>query len=748
MSSTGKSAAPAVRMLLTGIAPLLATAVQAQTPQDPSAPTGLDDIVVTAQKRAESLQDTPISIAAFTERDLEARAISGLADLRGNVPNLQLAPHPNGAATTQIFMRGVGLNDDQITQDGGVAVYIDSVYVARSQGQALEVAELERVEVLRGPQGTLYGRNATGGAINFITRAPDLRAFGFKGQVTVGNFDQRRFKAAINVPIGDTLAARLSYLNSRQDGFIKNPGAGIKRWGDEDRQAMRADVMWRPGGDFSLRYSYDRSDIDDTPTYVALSPLHPRKARRPRAGSPLVRDVLPNDVTSQGHALIAEWEPSGALTVRSITGYRKLDNFQNQDYLTGALGPDPLQKNSSRAKQDQWSQELQLVGDALDDRLQYVLGAYYFTEEGGNVSNSYTPRTRTRTFTTATIENESYALFGQATFTPDWLDRRLHLTIGARQSWDKRAATLERATQINAGPILPGADIGDGRRTFSDFSPSATIAFDATEKVHLYAKAVKGYKSGGFNIRASSVTRFDEAFDSETLWSYELGMKSQFLDNRLRLNVAGFYSRYKDIQVNVQSDPDNIRITDVLNAGTATVKGVEAELTLAPVRELRMSASYGYLDARYDEVVDATGANISSQFRFVNAPRHSIALDFIYDMPRTPVGLLSANQLYDAERQIHQFDHIGRPLYHRRLWLAQRTPDADGNSGDVGRPRRALEPQPHRSGLLCVSVQHRPARRALWRTAHLWHRSDCGVLTRGAQARHHPIEKAIAHEHR
>ena len=609
----------------------------------------IEEIVVTAQKREESLQDTPISIAAFSARDLENKGISGLTDLRAQVPNLQLTPFPNNAATTQIFMRGVGLADDQITQDGGVAVYMDGVYVARSQGLAMEVADLERIEVLRGPQGTLYGRNATGGAINFITRKPDLGDFGFKGQVTIGNYDNRRFKAAVNIPVGETIAARLSYVNQKQHGFIRNPGTGIDRWGDKDREAMRADVLWQPSDRFSLRYSYDRTEIGDTPYYVALSPLHPLVLDRPEAGSPLVRDVLPNDITSQGHSLTAEYEVSDALTVRSITGYRKLDNFQNQDYLTGALGPNPLQKNSSRAKQDQWSEEVQLIGDTLDGALQYVAGFYYFKESGSNFSNSYSPPTLTRSFTTATIDNRSYALFGQATFTPQWLDNRLHLTVGLRQSWDKREATLSRQTQVNGGPITTIPGFGDGNRTFKDFSPSFVVAFDASPDVNIYAKAVKGYKSGGFNVRASSITRFDEGFGPETLWSYEAGIKSQWLDNRLRFNAAAFISKYSDIQVNVQSDPTNIRLTDVLNAGKATVKGVEVDLTLAPVRNLRLSVNYGYLLARYDEILDATGSNIADNYRFTNAPKHTIALDLTYDLPRLPIGQLSANVNYTAQ---------------------------------------------------------------------------------------------------
>jgi len=645
-----KISGPQARLLLCTLAMTAAHPALAQdaAPAADEA-SGLGEIVVTAQKRAESLQDTPISIAAFTAEDLETRGISGLTDLRANVPNLQLTPHPNSAATTQIFMRGVGLSDDQITQDGGVAVYMDGVYVARSQGQALEVAELERVEVLRGPQGTLYGRNATGGAINFITKKPELGDFGFKGQVTLGNYDNRRLKAAVNVPIGGTLAARFSYANIQQDGFVKNPGTGVKRWGDKDRQAMRADLLWQPFDAFSLRYSYDRSEIQDTPIYVALSPLHPLTVARPKAGSPLVRDLLANDVTSQGHSLIAEWNATDTLTVRSITGYRKLDNFQNQDYLTGAISPLPLQKNSSRALQDQWSQEIQLVGDAFDRQVEYVVGGYWFSEEGSNFSNSFSPPTRTRSFTTATIENESWAVFGQATWSPEWLDRRLHLTVGARHSWDQRAATLARQTQVNEGPIAPVPGVGDGSRKFTDFSPSVVLAFDAADNVNLYAKAVKGYKSGGYNIRASSISRFNDGFDSETLWSYEVGLKSQWLDNSVRFNVAGFVSKYEDIQINVQSDPTNARITDVLNAGKATVKGIEADLTLAPTRALRFSVNYGFLDARYDEVIDAVGNDVAANFRFTNAPKHTLALDANYDLPALPIGTLSTNVNYTMQ---------------------------------------------------------------------------------------------------
>ncbi len=649
----------------TFVASLLGTAAMPAYAQD-AADEGIGEIVVTAQKREESLQDTPISLVAMTARELETRQINGLTDLRSNVPNLQLTPHPNSAATTQVFMRGVGLNDDQITQDPSTAIYIDGVYVARSQGLAMDVADLERIEVLRGPQGTLYGRNATGGAINFITRKPTLGEFGGKLQGSVGNRDYFRVKGSVNIPVGDALAVGLSYLRAKKDGFVRNAGAGVSRFGDQDRTAYRADVLWEPTSTLSLRYSYDRSEIGDTPSYIAQVPFYPAKADRPRAGADTVASLLPNDVVSQGHAFTAEWEASDNLTIRSITSYRKLNNFQNQDYVSGALlgntvRPQAMQRNQSWTKQDQFSQELQLIGSLFDSSLEYVVGAYYFDEDGSyHAANLPTTQPVTR-YTDATISNSSKALFGQFTWTPHNLER-LHLTVGARYSKDKRAATLATSTQNGTGPIV-GVDNGGGRRSYSDFSPSFIIAYDAADNVNVYAKAVKGYKTGGFNTRASTITSFNAGFGEETLWSYELGLKSQFLNNRVRFNIAAFTSKYRDIQVNVQSDPNDIRKTDVLNAGRANVKGIEADLTVVPVKGLRLTANYGYLDAKYSKIINAAGQDVADEFRFANAPKHSYALDATYTSPDLGFGAIEANVNYNWQSKQYSSSNLSSGVY-------------------------------------------------------------------------------------
>lgn len=250
----------------------------------------LQEVVVTAQKREESLQDTPISIVALSSEALESRGIDGLSDLHADVPGLVISPHPNSGATVRIYIRGIGSANDQITYDPSVAMYVDGVYLARFQGLAAEVAELERVEILRGPQGILYGRNSTGGAINFITKAPQLGEFSFRQDLSAGNRDRLYARTRANIPMGETAAAELSFLRVRQDGFIRNAGTGVSRFGDQDRYAYRAALLWQPNDRFDLRYTFDRSDMEDTPVYLAVVPLYPAEASAPSASLPAVRD--------------------------------------------------------------------------------------------------------------------------------------------------------------------------------------------------------------------------------------------------------------------------------------------------------------------------------------------------------------------------------------------------------------------------------------------------------------------------
>ena len=636
---------------------------------------GLEEVIVTAQKREESLQETPISLQVFDNQQLETKGINNIADLQTNVPSLQIAPHPNSAATSRIYMRGIGNSDDQVTQDGSVAVYMDGIYIARSQGLAMDIADIQRIEVLRGPQGTLYGRNATGGAINYISVEPNLNSLEFKQQVTLGNRDLLRAKSSINLPLGETVAARLSFLRVKQDGFIDNEGSGVDRFGDTDRTAWRADVLWQPLDNLSIRYAYDRSNIDDTPTFFAAAPFYPQQADRPTKGSPSVRDLDRNDIVAQGHSLTATWDIDDNLTLKSLTAFRNLDNSQNEDFLTGIPASKlvPVQKNNSRAYQNQLSQEFQLIGDTMDRRLEYTLGAYFLREQGRNASNSATntallygldpvavanatsitwqPATKT------TFENRAYAVFGQGTWTPPVLEDKLHITAGARWSKDQR-----EAMRLAFNTTTRQYEQGEGDRSYNNFSPSLVVAYDLNSDMNVYGKIVRGYKTGGFNIRASSTERFEDGFAPEKLTSYELGLKSQLFDNRIRFNTAIFLADYDDIQFNLQSNPLNARQTDVLNAGKATIKGLETELTALLFTGLTLNLNYSYLHASYDDV-QQLGRDTSAQYRFINTPNHSYAVDLSYQFPSLPFGELSADIGYAWQDNIFAAPQVNRGRY-------------------------------------------------------------------------------------
>lgn len=640
--------------------------VPAPTTADAPEDYGLQEIVVTAERREQNQQDIPISITSFDPRALETKGITGIGDLNAAIPNVQFTPFPNAATNIRIFIRGIGNVNDQITQDPSVAVYVDGIYSARIQGQATEVAELERVEVLRGPQGSLYGRNATGGAINFISRAPSFDGISGTQRLSAGNYDLFEARTFLNVPVADRLAVQLSYLHSQRDGFVKNLGTGASRFGDRRRDAYRAAVRWQPTDDIDIRYSYDRSDVGDTAPYALTPvPFYPRTASRPSKSSAFVRDLEHNDIVAQGHSLIATWDVADTLQIKSLTGYRKLDTQYNQNAAPGVFGPFPANRNEFFQHQDQFSQELQMIGNLFDNQLQYVGGIYYLTESADNYDTS---RQFNFNFTnpglnfierSVTAKNTAYAAYAQMTYSPDALDRRLHFTLGGRYSHDKREGSFQRSVTPMTGPQVVGP-FGEGTRSSSDFSPNVTVAYDVTPDANVYAKFVSGYKTGGFNVNASSLTRFIEGFGPEDVKSYEVGLKSEWLNRTLRFNLALFHMDYRDIQVGV-ADAVNPALVDVINAGKARIRGLEMDITARPTKGLTVAVSYGYLDAKFTEVINNAGMNIAPVFPFVQAPKHTLTGSIDYVFPETAIGEFSVNVGYSFVDD--QFSQPGDPRY-------------------------------------------------------------------------------------
>lgn len=608
--------------------------------------TGIEEITVTAQKREESLQKVPISMSAVTAKDIETKRIQGFEDLYTQVPNLSFSPHPSSQNTPMIYIRGIGLVDDQLAQDQSTGVYLNGIYIARPQGMNINVADLERIEVLRGPQGTLYGRNTTAGAINFVSKAPSTEGVGFLQRFTAGERNLLESYTSLNIPMGDSVAARFSFLRGVQDGFVRNRGTGSDYFGSTDRWALMADFLWHVNESVDVRYTYDRSDLGDSSAYVAVAPDGYGTGHRPSKGSPAVRDFHDNDIVGSGHALTVEWAINEHASLKSLTSYRKLDSSVYQDYLTGVFGPFPTFATNYNVDHDQFSQELHVVGNMLDRRLDYIAGIYYFQEKGDGFDIIWTPMSDVETHRMIGVENKSYAVFGQTTYTPDSFGSRLHVTVGARWSKDEREAKMRQAFGPIGGALTPPANIGDGDKTFSDFSPSLVVAFDLSDEVNVYAKVVKGYKTGGFNPRASSIARFNEGYDKEKLVSIEAGIKSRWLDDRVQANMAVFRAKYDDMQVNTLSDGNNPTVTDLLNAGEATIKGVEMDIVAVLARGLSVGFNYGYVDPEYRKIKTATGEDIADEFRFIHVPKNNYALDVNYTYGNLPVGTLRANINY------------------------------------------------------------------------------------------------------
>ena len=682
----------------------------------------LEEVVVTAQKKAESLQDAPISLTAFGQQDLETKGINSLSDIGANVPSMSIQPFPINNATLRIFIRGIGISDAQITQDPPVGVYMDGVYIARSTGTALDVADLERIEILRGPQGTLYGRNTTGGAVNLVTRKPSTERLEFEQKFTVGDRNLFTSKTSANIPLGETLAAKLAFMSTQQDGFIENTGPGGD-YGDREVQGYRLDLRWDINDALTLDYAYDRSELDYYNTsYQAVTPplgdkgqaepikehaseqtvYSSRRLDKMATGAPL--EESNTEIT--GHALTftagfdgGEFKYIGAYRELRDASYAdlgggagstefRLDTHQYQGQATdGELTPlvKPL------VTQRQRSHELQVSGDAWESRLEYLAGAYYFKERAIEdnsplhhqlSADARVPGVPFRVHVVNLlsqhyeIENEAMAFFGQATWTPNVLEDRLHLTFGARHSRDKRTA-IKNQTDLNIAELYglaldlpwgtidqsdPGRQFDDVRasKKFDDNSFSFVAEYDLTDSINVYGKINEAYKSGGFNTRdpqrdgkqgaASDGVNygfgFVDGFDEEKVRSMELGIKSELMDRRLRINADIFRSVYSDMQLNFILD-GTVADTKITNAGEAQMQGLEADITFMATRNLLLMLNYAYLDAEVTKARDVNGNDVSDEFVFFAAPEQSYTAVVDWTIADTDWGYLGLNVSYN-----------------------------------------------------------------------------------------------------
>ncbi len=680
----------------------------------------LEEVVVTAQKKAESLQDTPISLTAFGEEQLEKDGISSLADIGSSVPSLTIEPFPINNSTLRIFIRGIGLIDAQLTQDPPVGVYADGAYIARSSGLSLDIADLARIEVLRGPQGTLYGRNSTGGAINLVTKRPSADALEFSEKLTIGNRGLFSSKTSLNLPVTETAAIKLAYLISDRDGFIDNAGAGGD-YGDKETEGWRLDAGWDVSDRLRLDFAYDKAELEYfnyayqgvVPATVNQNPANAGEAIQAQLAANsqtyyTFTDRRVSEMTSpvplkpsfsniSGYSLTAAWDFGEASQLKYIYAWRDLEDGSFSD-LPASGNPDYRIDNGDYTsrdgsvflpgvirvlEQEQSSHELQLSGGFFDNRVEYIAGLYYFeesaTEDNAPLHHQFTgplgivnstPTTTTTAVLTNLnsqffeIENEAWAVFARATWTLPVLDDRFRLTLGARHSEDKREAFkdaaqesfIESTTRLNSNGAQVGASrtplptsgyTSSAKADFADDSFEFIAEFDLTDNINVYGKFVEAYKSGGYNTRDPDQARFEAGFSEEKVSSWELGIKSELFERRLRINADVFVSDYTDIQLNFLIG-SSIADTQVVNAGEAEMSGFEMDITFVAAEGLMLMFNYAYLDALVTEATDPdTGADVTDTFTFSASPQHSYTAAADWTIANWDWGRLGLNLSYN-----------------------------------------------------------------------------------------------------
>jgi iron complex outermembrane receptor protein len=654
---------------------MISSTAYAQDATEGADNTGVSDIIVTAQKRAQNVQDVPIAISAVSNEYLESRDISSLDRLGAVSPNVKIERAPSNKTIAQISIRGSVTINPAVTWEPAVGLYLDGVYIAKAQGSIFDVADLERVEILRGPQGTLYGRNTLAGAVNLVTKKPSGE-FGGSAEFSYGNFGYWKAKASVDLPQMGIFSAKFAGQIQKRDSFIKigpNPFSqaflagpnSVNGTNDLDNYSGMAQLRARPSDALTIDYAFDYSHYDQRPDYAqlikvnrnglpgdifdpnapgnlaAIFPLYlyaqgDRQSQGSIDGNPLFEKS-----TTLGHALTISLDLGNA-TLKSISAYRKLRWSDSLDLDGSPLDIAFTQRFSSYHA---FSQELQLSGSAMGDRLNYVVGAYYLKDkaEANNPLNFFLHGSQLDSRYGS--HTEAYAAFAQVDFQ---IVDPLTLTVGGRYSHERK--DIMRVFRVLADATIPAAFLpftvinvpygGVPDKTYSDFSPAVTLRYEVNDRVNVYARYARGFKSGGFNGETqvaaapttscpSGFTELCEPYKPEKVDSYEVGFKSRLLDNKLQLNVAAFWDEHKDIQLSVFLGAAAASL--VRNAAAARIRGLEFEAIARPADWLTINGSFALLDAKYkrfigfDPVANAD-IDVSNNRAFPHAPKYSVSL--------------------------------------------------------------------------------------------------------------------------
>ncbi|MFV3126283.1 TonB-dependent receptor [Niveispirillum sp. KHB5.9] len=663
MKSLVKSAT-AILCAGTALTSLAALPAMAQAPaQETASEPMLGEIVVTARRRAENLQDVPVSISAFTAEQLELVGTPDITALTKTTPNLTMQVARGSNSTLIAFIRGVGQQDPLWGFEPGVGLYVDDVYVARPQGAVLDIFDIERIEVLRGPQGTLYGRNTIGGAVKYVTKRIDDEPH-MKAKVQVGSYKQTDLILSGSAPVTETVGVSGAVALYRRDGYGKNLTTGQEHY-DKDVSAGRLSVEFKPNEDLFVRVAADKT-IDDS------NPRHGyRLVATPTV--PVLGDVYDTNagltgkqkVKNQGASLTAEYNVSDDVMLKSITAYRdgRSDTVIDFDNLPAKILDIP-----AYYEDDQLSQELQLVYEG--ERLKGVAGLYYMDAHAEGAFDTILALANLTTLTSGSVDTKSYAAFADFTYE---LTDQFKASVGARYTSDKKEGTVYRVNYAGlTSPLFGGTPRNPtlirsnytNKRTFDEFTPRVSLTYEPDRDFTLYASYGRGFKSGGFDMRGDVISTPDTAngYDPELVDTYEVGSKSRFWDGRATLNLAAFYSDYKGQQVTTQVPSGTTVVSFVDNVGSSTIKGLEAEGMLAITDELTANFAVGYIDAEFKQflrynLTTRVYDNIANQAVFQNTPRWTgnLGLSYAHDLGDGGTLTFTGSAAYRSSFSLFEF---------------------------------------------------------------------------------------------
>lgn len=585
------------------------------------AQSGLEEIVVTAQRREANLQATPVTVSAFSEEQIQNLVIVETRDIGQAVPNLQLLPLTASPSTFQVgFRGGVEQTGGLIVSEPVVGIYVDDVYRSRLQGANFQVADIERIEVLRGPQGTLYGRNNFSGAIKLVTKNPSKDNQWFNASLGFGSFSETNIQASMGGGLTDELGASISVLyRDQSDGYIFNRAQG-ETIGAEENFLIRGKLNYEKDNlQAILAFSYGKDENDGyIPLAIRFEPATVPSSLansvttdqiRPRFGDDPFVTEFPQQSLGRTEVLSltldltyeAEWA-----TFRSITGYVDVEDDFRWDIAAG-VNPapgvfTPSFDRQSDAAADQITQELQAQGQAFNERLDWIVGAFFFRETGDQTLKDDIPLFGLLDLppTFLDIETTSWAVFAQGTYA---LTDRLSAFAGVRYTEDNKEFDASIFTFF---PVRTEVSLDE---TFTSVTPTFGLEFQVTENFYTYANITRGFKAGGFNgLAVANATVLRAVFDPQYVWAYEAGAKADWFDNRLRTNFATFYNDISGSQQTAVVGPGSFATQ---NVGDLSIFGVELEVVAQPAPWLNVFANVGYMDGDYGDLDPASQAAIA-----------------------------------------------------------------------------------------------------------------------------------------